>query len=105
MTAGSCSRRAAFRPFGAFAHVLQRFVPRVGAHVHQVFGFIGAGDPTELCPVVFYLFLSLQLIEVERRIDWNDRQPVRLRDTVNIIGGDQWACRWHVLHDDIGIAR
>jgi len=47
----------------------------------------------------------LKLIEIERRIDGNDGQTVRLGDTINIVCGDQRACRRHVLHNYLGIAR
>ena len=45
------------------------------------------------------------LIQITRPAHGQNRQSVRLGNVVQVVGSDEAASPWHVLHDDSGIAR
>ena len=45
------------------------------------------------------------MLEVKRRVDRTQGQPVRLGKVVNLIGADQPGRPGNVLNDDVGVSR
>ena len=93
--------------FGAvdgLAHVIDGLIRRIGAHIEKVIGLYRTAEPIPFRPVVLHFRFLDELIEIKRRIDRRQRQPVRFGYVIYLIGGNERGRSRHVLDDDVGIS-
>jgi hypothetical protein len=65
---------------------------------------IDAPDPGKFRHIESRFFTAQELIQIDAASRHAESQPIRLRDTVYVIGSAERSCTGHVLDDDVGIA-
>ena len=95
---------AAFGRFLGVHDVFDGFPRRLGSHVKQQVALIDAAQPSYFAHVERRFLASEQLVKIDAAARHAQRQAVRFRDAVNVIGRAQRTGAGHILNDDVWVS-